>query len=372
MTTDVVGSQQLNVQSASNGTTAAVTAIGNTVSATGVNAPLDFESTQSVNGTISALNQVSVAGDSGPYNVVATSATANSGTAGTCCNLLSGNTSQTIIGPGTSAESDVYQGGYASTVSVSSSSVGDTQGWNTSSGQVSATSTQTNYGGTSAAASSNVGLAGEGSYTATAVGNDVEVNATSSPVSPLVVTQDQEGTVSALVQTSQGSGGDAVSTASAVANNANVYADSYGDSVTATQTNNAAVNATTTQTLGGWTGSGVATAYGVGNSNLVANAGSYTGLTNTQSNGGEITVAAALFGNGAGGDGYVNAAGVGNASSAYACATCNGTIHASNKQTNSAGVHVTGTLTAGQTNSATGVTSAVGNTANYDVSGGTD
>jgi hypothetical protein len=115
---DVIASQQLNVQSAANGTTAAVTAIGNTVSATGVNAPLDFESTQSVNGTVSALNQVSVTGDSGPSNIVTTSATANSGTAGTCCNLLSGNTTQTIGGPGTSAESDVFQGGYASTVSL--------------------------------------------------------------------------------------------------------------------------------------------------------------------------------------------------------------------------------------------------------------
>ena len=348
MSTDVVGAQTLNVQSASNGVTAAVTSIGNTVSATGVNAPLDFESTQAVNGTTSALNQVTVGGDSGPSLVANTSATGNSGTAGTCCALVSGNTTQTIAGPGTSAQSDVYQGGYASQVSVSSSAVGNTQGWNTSNGQVSATSTQTNLGGVSAAASSNVGSADEASYAATSVGNDVEVNATNSPVSPLTVTQDQEGSMSALVDTTQGSGGDSVSTASSVANNANVYADSYGDSVTATQTNNAAVTATSSATLGSWTGSGVSSAYGVGNSNVVANAGSSTGLTNTQSNGGAITVAASLFGTGSGGDGYVSAAGVGNASSAYACATCNGTIRANNKQTNSGAVHVTGTLTAGR------------------------
>ena len=109
----MVAGQHLNVQNADNGTSAAVTAVGNSATASGSNAPLDFESTQTLSGTVSALNQPSVAGSSGPYMVTTTSATGNSATASTCCATTSGNSTQAITGPAVGAESDVYLGGYA-------------------------------------------------------------------------------------------------------------------------------------------------------------------------------------------------------------------------------------------------------------------
>ncbi len=70
---------------------------------------------------------------------------------------------------------------------------------------------------------------------------------------------------------------------------------------------------------------------------------------------------------GDGGNAYVSATGVGNAVSAYACASCNGTINAHNRQVNSASVHAGAALSAQNVSTASGVASAVGNTASYDV-----
>ena len=143
-----------------------------------------------------------------------------------------------------------------------------------------------------------------------------------------------------------------------------------------TQSNTGAVNASAQQTLNSWYGTAANSAYGVGNSTLVSNAGSYTGLSSEQSNGADITVSSAVYsasGGGAGGDVVSNATGVGNAVSAYACASCNGTISAHNKQTNSGTVKVSNTeTTEGLSGSVSGVASAVGNTASYQVVGGSD
>ena len=66
----------------------------------------------------------------------------------------------------------------------------------------------------------------------------------------------------------------------------------------------------------------------------------------------------------------MSATGVGNAVSAYACASCNGAISAKNHQVNSASVHAGASLSASNVATATGVASAVGNTATYQVVGG--
>ena len=198
--------------------------------------------------------------------------------------------------------------------------------------------------------------------------NDAEAYGTNSPVT-LSVDQSQAGVTQAIAANTQDYGGDAASTTSAVANNFNVYSDSYGNFIDASQSNTGAVNVSNNQTVGTWYGTTATTGYGVGNSTVVANAGSYTQANTDQTNAGGITVNASLYGGsvGDGGNAYVSATGVGNAVSAYACATCNGTISAHNKQVNSGGVHVGAALTAQNVATASGVASAVGNTATYDV-----
>ena len=370
---DVVAGQTLNVQSADTGATAVTTAVGNAVSASGTNADLAFQSTQAVNGSVSATTSVLVNGGGSSYLVGSTSATGNTATAATCCGTVSGTSTQTLDGPGVGATSDIYHGGYAATTSADATALGNTQGWNVSNGVVNATSNQSSTGGVTAINTATVQATDEASYTATAVANDVEANTTNSPVT-LSVNQSQAGATQAIMATDQAYGGDAVATASAVANNFNVYADSYGNFVDATQANSGAVNVSNNQTVGSWTGTTATTSYGVGDSTVVANAGSYTQLASDQNNSGGITVNASQFGGsvGAGGDALVSATGVGNAVSGYACASCNGTISAHNKQVNSGSVHAGAALTASDVNTASGVASAVGNTASYSVVSGSD
>ena len=112
----------------------------------------------------------------------------------------------------------------------------------------------------------------------------------------------------------------------------------------------------------------------MGNSTVISNAGSYTQADTTQNNSGAVTENASQFGGviGEGGASKVSATGVGNAVSAYACASCNGTISAKNRQVNSASVQAGANLTAQNVSTASGVASAVGNTATYQVVAGSN
>ena len=365
----MVAGQKLNVQEADQGATVATTAVGNAVSASGANADLAFQSSQTVGGQVSATTSALVNGGGSPYVVTSTSATANTATAATCCGTVSGTSVQTLNGPGAGATTDLYVGGYAQATSADATAVGNTQGWNVSNGAVNAASKQSSVGGVTAINTATVQATDQASYTATAVANDVEASTTNSPVT-LSVSQSQAGVTQAIAANAQDYGGDAASTTSAVANNFNVYADSYGNFIDSTQSNTGAVNVSNNQSVGTWYGTTATTGYGVGNSTVVSNAGSYTQANTDQSNTAGITVNASLYGGsvGEGGNAYANATGVGNAVSAYACASCNGTISAHNKQVNSGPVKVQSNLTAQNlSGQASGVASAVGNTASYDV-----
>jgi hypothetical protein len=370
---DVVAGQQLNVQEADGGTSAASTAVANAVSAATQNSDLAFTSHQLASGSISATNQVSVAQGGAPYTAVATSATGNTSDAGTCCGTVSGHAEQSLQGPGVGAVSNLNVGGYASNTSATATALGNTQGWSATTGAVNASAAQASTGGVTASNTAVVQAADQANYITSAVANDVEVSGTISPVT-MSVQQSQAGVTQGLAQVGQDYGGDATSTSSAVANNFNVVSDSYGNSITSNQTNSGAVNAANTQTVGTWYGTTTTTGYGVANSTLIANAGSYTGSDTSQTNSGAVTVNVGQFGGGLGegGAAYASATGVGNAVSAYACASCNGAISARNKQVNSGSVHSTTSLTASNVSTASGVASAVGNTATYQVVGGSD
>ena len=369
---DVVAGQKLDVQEADGGATTVTTAIGNTVSASGANADLAFSSQQSLSGAVSATSNPAVNGYSGPYMISTTTATGNSATAATCCGTVSGTSTQTLTSNGVGAVTNAYLGGYSNYVQADSTALGNTSGWNVSNGVVSATSNQSSTGGVTAATSASTGSADSASYTATAVANDVETQTANSPVN-LTVDQTQYGVTQGLVAVSVTNAGDSVATSSAVANNANVYSDNYGDSVGVIQANSGAVSSSAQQTLGAWYGTAANSAFGVGNSAVISNAGSYTDVSTDQNNAGAVTVSSTLYsavGGGAGGEAISSATGVGNAVSAYACASCNGIISAHNRQINSGAVHVQNNVsTQALSGGVSGVSSAIGNTATYEVVG---
>ena len=364
---DIFAQQTLNVAEAPNGTSASTIAIGNSAVGVGSGASMDYQATQQLSGDSHALTNVSVAGSSGSGLYVTTSATGNTGTAGTCCAGTTGNVNQNIGGyHAVTAESYAYSGGYTDTVSVDSAAVGNTQGWEAVNGSINASTTQVHYGTTDAETGASIAAANEASYSATAVANNVTTDATNSP-STQTVSQDTYGYEdTANVAVNQGQGTDVAAAATATANNVNVTSDGGDTSLTVDQRDGKPVTATSYVSIDNWSGGATSSAYGVANSAIVSNAGPNTTVNAQQENLGPVTVIASLTG-GAGGDAFASATGVGNAVSGYACSTCNGVVHGTATQTNSGGVQTNAIVNTGSVNSAGGISTAIGNTATFVV-----
>jgi hypothetical protein len=224
---DVFSTQTLTVDSAANGASAVNTAIANNAVATGSGVALSYQGTQELNAEAHGQTNVSIAGSAGPTLYETTSATGNTSTVGTCCAITSGSSVQTIDAyHGVTAQSYAYVGDYTGTVSVDAAAVGNTQGWEPVNGQVSSTTTQIHYGTTDAETAATVDNADTGSYSATAVANNVTTDASASSTDQ-TVTQSTDGYLTqANLLVNQSQGGDVTGAATATANNINVVADS--------------------------------------------------------------------------------------------------------------------------------------------------
>ena len=159
----------------------------------------------------------------------------------------------------------------------------------------------------------------------------------------------------------------ATASATAPANNASATPSGRVLDVATNQTNEAYVRAQSENDAANF-GALSAVSYGVGNTAMAGNSGQEVDIDNTQLNeGGGVEVLANLSGGG-GYDALASSTAVGNASSGYACAECNGRMTVSNRQTNSADIAATSTTTiTGTARTATGYSSALGNTACYYV-----
>lgn len=370
---DVKASQQLTVVAAP-GVSESATTVGNSAIGTADHAAVDYRATQELNGDSIANANVSVHDTAGDGLYVTSSATGNTGTAGTCCAALTGSATQTIdAGHTVTAETDIYTGGPHSTgtISADAAAIGNTQGWETNGGSVNASSTQAHFGETYSALGANVAAVdGTASYSSTAVANNVTSDATDAPVS-LMVSQTVDGLrTRGGIDVVQQSGSDVVVAATASANNINVTSDGYAASLTSSQVNASPVQAEVVNVnLGSWSGTAVVSGYGVANSAIVSNAGPQTTANGTQDNTGAVDATVNFTGGsgGYGGDSTVMATAVGNAYSAYACADCNGSVVANLRQTSSGGVSATSTTTVTSSGYVSGAASAVGNTATFQV-----
>jgi hypothetical protein len=115
-----------------------------------------------------------------------------------------------------------------------------------------------------------------------------------------------------------------------------------------------------------------ASATAVGNSAEAGNNDRYVEIDNSQFNGGVVSADATFVG-AYGYDAQVGAEAVGNNVTAYACATCEGTLVAANSQTNTAAVTSTATASVGGQGRAVVVgANAVGNRATFYVTSPTN
>ena len=110
-------------------------------------------------------------------------------------------------------------------------------------------------------------------------------------------------------------------------------------------------------------------AYGAGNASQVNNVGAELVLDNLQTNSGGGVEATASFQGNDGYDAVTTATAMGNAVTGYVCARCNGRMTVTNNQTNSADIGAKSSTTITSSGrQVTGVSTAIGNNASFNVS----
>lgn len=370
---DVSATDQLHVTAVPSEVNQSAVAVGNSAVASVENAALDVRATQSLSGNVHATVNAAADDNAGGALLASASATGNTGTAGTCCGALTGQTTQSIAAnTGVTSETDIHTDGPGSTgiVQADSAAIGNTWGFETNGGSVDASATQTHNGETYSALGATIhAVDGSAAYTSTAVANNVTSDAAGAPVS-LYVSQTADGfRTRADIDVAQGSGGDVAVAATASSNNITITANGAAAALSSDQTNTNPTAAQTVVTLGDWYGAANVSSYGVANSAIISNAGPSTWGAATQTNTGDITASTSFTGGSVNyaGDGNALSTAVGNAYSAYACADCNGALNGAIRQTNSGGVSATTAATSSSPGILTGVASAIGNTATFQV-----
>ena len=365
---DVFSSQTLHVYEAPEGVSVTSTSVGNIVSAVGQQRRVDFQSDQQVDGRVQAASDLTVAGATGEFFVTDTSATGNSGTAGTCCATTYGSSLQTVSqGALVAADAVSKAGGVADSISVDATAVGNTQGWNQVNGTVDTWTDQRNAGVTSATnngvfagSTGNIGLA------ATSIGNNVTVDAENSAVD-VAMKQDREGALSSVVNATVGYGADVQAMATASGNLVDASASGQEVMMSVTQTASGALDAHANLTLSGWSGDATAIGYGVGNSVVMSNVGPASTLHTDQTSSGNVS-GTATFTGGTGSAVLASSTAIGNAVSGYNCTECGGDFGGFNRQVNGGGVRSQSNVRInGRSGLVSAQSSAIGNSATYEI-----
>jgi len=250
--------------------------------------------------------------------------------------------------------------------SGSSTAIGNSHGYSALNGSVEARTTQTSTGGAQAYNQSVFCcIQGSGSFTATAVSNNV-TSAVENGMAYHEVNQTAGGATRAVNSVQVVTGNNVAGAASASANLA--HTSNTGDiaEIHADQYNGGHVGAESYITLDHWYGTGSSVAYGVGNSVSLVNVSPDPIMRTNQVNDGDVNTVA-LFDGGSGQDAFTSATSIGNSVSGYACSTCYGVIDATNRQVQNGSVRASArTYVAGGAGYVTGTATAVGNTASYE------
>jgi hypothetical protein len=205
--------------------------------------------------------------------------------------------------------------------------------------------------------------------TAESIGNAVAATSGQTSGQDLSIVQTSTGDfLEADASANAGNAWDLAARARATANQA--VLDNQGGSVVAAsaQDNTAFVRAAALTTAYDY-GRAEAYARGAANELSVGNNDIYVEIDNSQFNAGGVDVSATFSGTN-GYDVYVGADAIGNSVTGYACADCQGHLEAANSQTNNGDVSARATTTvAGSNRAVISGANAVGNAANFYVSG---
>jgi len=368
---DVIAGQTLNVVGATGQITRSTSALGNSLSGSVQNAPLQLGSRQTMGGDAIATTTIAPAGDTeGVVNVI-TQAGGNYLAAGVYGASASVAPTQ-VTGPGEISAGSGLTGGTARLIgggSIATSAIANTTALGGTGAIIVGTTTQSSDA--SVRASNLVEaqyIPASADVSAQAVGNFVSANTQGSSYQELQVRQTSTGTViTADASANAGNAWDLAGRANAAANQA-ALANQGGAMISRfDQTNGSAVRSTARVTAYDF-GAAVVSASGAGNQASASNNDRYLKIDNAQLNTGGVEVQATMSGTN-GYDAYVSADAVGNSVTGYACSDCTGTLTATNSQNNSGNVSATAATTIRGANRSviTGV-NAVGNSATFYVS----
>jgi hypothetical protein len=385
---DVLANQTMNVVTVTGPVSSVATATGNTILGAVEAGSLDVESTQSMpgnfTGNVSAVSHVTIGTAAGDVTslAAATGNTAEGDSDGG--GALTGNFTQSAASTWNVKSETDFQApaAQATSLTIASQAIANSIGLNVTDASSNVTTNQTNSAHVDAEGGSEVGggsgatldyTAGTVAYSTVAVGNNLTGTGTGNASQTLNTTQVANGDlVQAAGFINVGEGQTVQGDATATANNVAVI-NTGGPLVVANNQEND-TNFTHAQSVATdfQFGTGQATALGVGNSVLAGNQGPSTELDNTQVNTGGIQAQASFTGDN-GFDATSSATAMGNAAIGYACSQCGGVISITNSQvTSGGGVEADSTTsitnTQGSARSATGVATAVGNSATFYVS----
>jgi len=366
---EIFSEQTLNVQTVSDGVTASTTAQANGVSVGVTNADASITSNQTNQGTVYGHTVVDVGVNAGASSAVRSTAVGNSGAFSASNGTISAFAVQTNSAEVTARGQVEAATAEAKDLTVSTLAMGNSQGVNLDNGSAGARISQSTTANVLADGGAIVGhVTGTSAITATTAGNNI--NMSGGNQSALRAITDQANTAEvtqASKFTAYGNSYLSATTATATGNNLAVQNEGPLVDVASNQWNTSYVRGQAEGTSYLF-GAAQTSAYAVGNSSQVNNVGPELVLDNLQTNTGGGVEATASFSGQDGYDAVTTATAMGNAVTGYACSRCNGRMTVTNTQTNSADVGATSSTTiASGGRQVTGVSTAIGNNASFNV-----
>jgi hypothetical protein len=258
----------------------------------------------------------------------------------------------------------------AKDLTVSTLAMGNSQGVTLDNGSAGARISQSTTANVLADGGAIVGyVSGTTAITATTAGNNINIDGGNQSAVRAITDQANTAEVTQASKfTAYGNSYLSATTATATGNNLAVQNEGPLADVTSNQWNTSYVRGQAEGTSYLF-GAAQTSAYAVGNSSQVNNVGPELVLDNLQTNTGGGVEATASFSGQDGYDAVTTATAMGNAVTGYACSKCNGKMTVTNNQTNGADIGASSSTTiASSGRQVTGVSTAIGNNASFNVS----
>ncbi|HWT51785.1 MAG TPA: holdfast anchor protein HfaD, partial [Caulobacter sp.] len=254
-------------------------------------------------------------------------------------------------------------------LTVSTLAMGNTAGVTLDNGSAGARISQSTTANVLADGGAIVGyVSGTSAVTSTTAGNNINLTGANQSAARAITDQANTADVTQASKfTAYGNSYLSATTATATGNNLAAQNEGPLLDVTSNQWNTSYVRGQAEGTSYLF-GASQTTAYAAGNSSQVNNVGAELVLDNLQTNTGGGVEATASFSGQDGYDAVTSATAMGNAVTGYVCSRCSGRMSVTNTQTNSADIGASTTTTvASSGRQVTGVSTAIGNNASFNV-----